>query len=186
MEIRSIYFAKPGSEHTDQTLGLAKRRAEELGIKTIVIASTSGETGMKAARAFANYKVVVVTHSTGLRGPDVQELTPQNRDGILKQGGTVLTTTHALGGVGRAVRRKFNTYQVDELIAQTLRIFGQGTKVACEIVLMAADAGLIRTDEEVISIGGTGKGADTALVLKPAHTQDFFELGIREVLCKPR
>jgi hypothetical protein len=98
----------------------------------------------------------------------------------------VLTATHAFGGVGRAVRRRFNTYQVDEIIAQTLRVFGQGTKVACEIVLMAADAGLISTDEEIISIAGTAYGADTALVVKPAHTHDFFQLKVREVLCKPR
>jgi len=45
---------------------------------------------------------------------------------------------------------------------------------------------LVRTDEEVISIGGTGSGADTALVIKPAHTHDFFELKVREVLCMPR
>ena len=186
MEIQSIYFLKPGSANTEKTLEVAKKRAEELGIKTIVVASTSGETGLKAVKTFANYKVVVVTHTTGFQTPDSQELTPQNRAKILKKGGLILTATHAFGGVGRAVRRKLNTYQVDEIIAHTLRAFGQGTKVACEIVLMAADAGLIRTDEEVISIGGTASGADTALVVKPAHTHNFFELKVKEVLCKPR
>ena len=186
MELQSVYFPKSGSENTEETLALAKRRAEELGIRTIVVASTSGETGVKAVNTFANYKVVIVTHSTGLQAPDVQELRPQHREEIVEKGGVILTATHAFGGVGRAIRRKFNTYQVDEIIAQTLRVFGQGTKVACEIALMAADAGLIRTDEEIISIGGTGKGADTALVLRPAHTHDFFELSVKEVLCKPR
>jgi hypothetical protein len=186
MEIQSVYFPEPGSANTNKTLEIAKRRAEELGIKTIVVASTSGETGLKAVKTFANYKVVVVTHTTGFQTPDSQELTPQNRAKILKKGGLILTATHAFGGVGRAVRRKLNTYQVDEIIAHTLRAFGQGTKVACEIVLMAADAGLIRADEEVISIGGTASGADTALVVKPAHTHNFFELKVKEVLCKPR
>ena len=184
--IQSIYFLEPGSKNTEKTFEVAKRRAEELGIKTIILASTSGETGVKAVNAFANYKVVVVTHTTGLQAPDVQELTPQNKAQILEKGGVILTATHAFGGVGRAVRRKFNTYQVDEIIAHTLRVFGQGTKVACEIALMTADAGLIRTDEEVISIGGTARGADTALVVQPAHTHDFFELKVKEVLCKPR
>ena len=184
--IQSIYFLEPGSKNTEKTFEVAKRRAEELGIKTIILASTSGETGLKAVNAFANYKVVVVTHTTGLQAPDVQELTPQNKAKILEKGGVILTATHAFGGVGRAVRRKFNTYQVDEIIAHTLRVFGQGTKVACEIALMTADAGLIRTDEEVISIGGTARGADTALVVQPAHTHDFFELKVKEVLCKPR
>ncbi|MGA8850056.1 MAG: pyruvate kinase alpha/beta domain-containing protein [Dehalococcoidia bacterium] len=185
-EIQSVYFLEPGSNNTEKTFEVAKRRAEELGIKTIVVASTSGETGLKAVEAFPNYKVVVVTHTTGFRAPDVQELTPQNRAKILEEGGLILTAAHAFGGVGRAVRRKLNTTQVDEIMAYTLRVFGQGTKVACEIALMAADAGLIRTDEEVISIGGTARGADTALVVKPANTHDFFELRVKEVLCKPR
>ena len=186
LEVQSVYFLEPGSANTEETLKIAKRRAEELGIKSIVVASTSGETGLKAVKAFASYKVVVVTHTTGLQTPDNQELTSQNRAKILERGGVILTATHAFGGVGRAVHRRFNTYQVDEIIAQTLRAFGQGTKVACEIVLMAADAGLIRTDEEIISIGGTASGADTALVVKPAHTHDFFQLKVKEVLCKPR
>ena len=186
MEIKSVYFPEPGSANTDKTLEIARRRAEELGIETIVVASTSGETGLKAARVFANRKVVVVTHVTGFSTPGVQELTPQNRAAILEKGGMVLTATHAFGGAGRAVRRRFNTYQVDEIMAQTLRVFGQGTKVACEIVLMAADAGFIRTDGEIISIGGTASGADTAIVVKPAHTHDLFQLKVREVLCKPR
>ena len=186
MESQSVYFPETGSANTEKTFEAAKKRAEELGIKTIVVASTSGETGLRAVETFADYKVVVVTHTTGLREPDVQEFTEQNKTKILEKGGLIVTATHAFGGVGRAVRRRFNTYQVDEIIAQTLRVFGQGTKVACEIALMAADAGLIRTDEEVISIGGTASGADTALVVKPAHTHDFFELRVKEVVCKPR
>jgi hypothetical protein len=186
MESQTVYFSEPGSVNTDRTLEISKKRAEQLGTKAIVVASTSGDTGVKAVETFTNYRVVVVTHATGFPSADVQELTQQNRAEILEKGGIILTSTHAFGGVGRAVRRKFNTYQVDEIIANTLRVFGQGAKVACEIVLMAADAGLIRTDEEVISIGGTGRGADTALVIKPAHTHDFFELKVKEVLCKPR
>ena len=86
-EIQSVYFLEPGSKNTKKTFEIAKRRAKELAIKTIVVASTSGETGLKAVKAFANYKVVVVTHTTGFRAPDVQELTPQNRAKILEEGG---------------------------------------------------------------------------------------------------
>jgi hypothetical protein len=70
-------------------------------------------------------------------------------------------------------------------MAFTLRTFGQGTKVAIELSLMAADAGLVRTDEDVISIGGTGKGADSALLLQPANSANFFDLKVKEVICKP-
>ena len=166
-------------------LNVVRKRAQELGVKTILVASTKGGTGVKVAESFNGYNVVVVTHSTGFIGPDVQELTAENRKRILKAGGRILTTTHAFGGLGRAIRRKFGTYQSDEIVANTLRIFGQGVKVAVEIALMAADSGLISVNEDVISIGGSGEGADTALVLRAANVQDFFDVKVHEIICKP-
>ena len=83
------------------------------------------------------------------------------------------------------VKRFLYTYTIGDIIANTLYIFGQGMKVACEIALMAADSGLVRTDEDVISIAGTGHGADTALVLSPVNTHNFFDLKVKEILCKP-
>ena len=166
-------------------LNAVKRRAEQLGVKTILVASTTGETGVKVAESFRGYNVVVVTHSTGFIGPDIQELRAENRERILKAGGKILTTTHAFGGLGRAVRRKFGTYQSDEIVANTLRIFGQGVKVAVEIAIMSTDSGLISVKEDVISIGGTGRGADTALVLRPATVQDFFDVKVHEIIFKP-
>jgi hypothetical protein len=50
---------------------------------------------------------------------------------------------------------------------------------------MAADAGAL-SGNDIIAIGGSGHGADTALVLKPAHQNNFFDLRIREIICKPR
>ncbi len=181
-----IYFEEPGPQNTIPTLEAAKKRAQELGIKDIVVASTTGETGLLAAKMFQGYNLVVVTHSTGFRKPNFQELTEENRQAIEKLGGKILTCTHAFGGIGRAVRRKLNTYQLEEIIAFTLRTFGEGMKVAIEITLMAADAGLIRTDREAIAIAGTGRGADTAIVVLPANAQSFFDLRILEIIAKPR
>jgi hypothetical protein len=186
IQVTAAYFEKPGKENTQRTLELAKRRAEELGIKTILVASTRGDTGVRACEAFRGYDVVVVTHSTGFKEPDFQELTDENRAAIEAAGGKILTSQHTFGGVGRAVRKKLGTYELEEIIAYTLRLFGEGMKVAVEICLMAADAGLVRTDEPVIAIAGTGRGADTAMVLKPANAQTFFDLKVLEVLCKPR
>jgi hypothetical protein len=59
-------------------------------------------------------------------------------------------------------------------------------KVVCEVSTMAADAGLVRTDEDVIVIAGTGRGADTAVVIRPVNSQDFFDMKVKEILCKPR
>jgi hypothetical protein len=194
VQVLTTYFEKQGKENTERTLELAKRRAEELGIKTILVASTRGETGVKVCETFRGYDVVVVTHSTGFKEPNHQELTGENRAAIEAAGGKVLTCQHAFGGVGRAVRKKLKTYELEEIIAYTLRLFGEGMKVVVEMALMAADAGLVRTDEAasshvrsgVIAIAGTGRGADTAVVLKPANAQAFFDLKVLEVLCKPR
>jgi len=186
MELKTIYFENPGSENTDEVLGIARRRAEELGIKTILVASTRGDTAAKAMDVLQGLRVIVITHVTGFREPDTQEFTEENRQLVESKGGVILTAAHAFMGISRAMRIKHNMYLLGEIIADTLRIFGEGMKVACEIVMMAADSGLVRTDEDVIAIAGTSRGADTAVVLTPVTTHNFFDLKVKELLCKPR
>lgn len=185
MERKTVYFENPGEGNTDETLRIAKERAHEMGIKTVVVATTVGGTAVKAIDIFEGMKVVAVTHFTGMREPNFQEFTDENRKAFESKGGVVLTTTHAFTGIGGAMRKKFSMYLLGDVIANTLRIFGQGMKVVCEISLMAADAGLAQTGEDIIAVAGTGRGADTAVVLKPVNTNDFFNLRIREILCKP-
>jgi len=184
--VNTVYFRETGPQNTERTLEVAKRRADELGIRTVLVATTSGATGARAAQVFRGYDVVIVTHSTGFKAFNFQELKDENRAQIEAAGAQVLTAQHAFGGVGRAVRTKLGTYELDEIIAHTLRLLGQGMKVCVEIALMAADAGLVRTGEPCIAIGGTGSGADTAVVLVPANAQTFFDLRVMEVLAKPR
>jgi len=185
MERKIVYFSEPGRQNTDEVFRIARLRAEELGIKSILVASTTGDTAVKAVEAFKGARVVAVSHFTGMRGPNTQEFTEENRQRVVSRGGVVLTTTHAFSGLSRAMRKKFNMYLFEEVVANTLRIFGQGMKVVCEITLMAADAGLVRTDEDVISIGGSSRGADTAVVLRPVNSEDLFDLKVKEILCKP-
>lgn len=184
--IETTYFEKPGPQNTTRTLQRAKQRADELGVDTILVASTRGRTGVQAAELYQGYNVVVVSHSTGFKEPNTQELTEENRAAIKAAGATLLTCQHAFGGVNRAVRKQFGTYLTDEIIAHVLRTFGEGMKVCVEITLMAADAGLVTAGEPCIAVGGTGVGADTAIVLVPANAQQFFDLRIMEILAKPR
>ncbi len=181
-----VYFDKPGPENTHQTLTLAAARAKDLGISTVIIASSSGATARNALSLFPPGSLVCVSHSTGFEHKDVQELQPGRRADLEKNGCRVLTCQHALGGVNRAVRRMLHTYQLDEILAYTLRTLGQGFKVCVEISLMAADAGLASTKKEALCIAGTGTGCDTSVVLTPANAQSFFELKIHEIVCKPR
>jgi len=181
-----VYFARSGPQNTDEVIRLAKDRAEELGIRDIVVASTKGITGVKVSEVFRGFNVVVVSHFAGFKEAGVQELSDENRRRIEENGGKILTCMHAFAGIDRAIRLKFGTWCPAEIMAQTLKIFGDGTKVAVEIVMMAADAGLIPADRDVIAIGGTGTGADTALVVQPANSTRFFDLTVKEIIAKPR
>jgi hypothetical protein len=182
---KTVYFKNPGPENTEETLKLAKQRLEELGIENILVSSTTGETGAKASKIFIGYNLIVVSHVTGFKRSNFQEFLQKNRKAIERNGGKVLTTAHAFGTLGRAVKNEFGSIQVDGIVSNVLRLFGKGVKVACEISCMAVDAGLIKTDKETIAIGGTRCGVDTALVLKPSNTHTFFDLRVKEIICKP-
>ena len=67
MEAKITYFGNTGKENTEAVLAIAKKRAEELGIKTIVVASTGGDTAAKAVDAFSGLRVIAVSHVTGMR-----------------------------------------------------------------------------------------------------------------------
>jgi hypothetical protein len=183
---QTTYFLKEGKENTALTFELALKRAQELGVKTILVATTTGETGARAVEYFQGYNVVAISHVYGFMEPNREEIQEIYANKIVSAGGKIVTAAHALSGVSRAIRTKFETYQTVEIIANTLKIFSQGIKVVCEIAMMAADAGRAKTDEEVIAIAGTGRGADTAAVLLPANSHNFFDLKIKEIICKPR
>jgi len=186
VERKTVYFRNCGEENTDALLKLAKTYAQNEGIKDVVVASTRGYTGAKASKIFKGLNVVVVTHHAGFLGPSQNELEDDDRKKILENGAKILTATHALSGVERAVRKKFGTIMPLEIMAHTLRLFGEGTKVCVEIAIMTADAGLVSEDKEIIAIAGTSRGADTALVIKPACAVRFFDLEVKEIIAKPR
>jgi len=185
-EKKILYFDEIVDGNTEKTLAAAKKRADELGIKEIVMSSTRGGTALKALDLFGEgYKVIVVTHSAGFREPGKIEMADEAKEEIQAKGGIVLTTIHAFAGVDRAINKKYNTIGPSELVANVLRMFGQGMKVCVETVYMAADSGLLSMDSDVVSIAGTGKGCDTAIVVKPAHLNDMFDLYVKEIICKP-
>jgi len=185
-KVETVYFKDPGKVNSRDALIIAKRRADELGIKDLVVASYTGETGALAAETFKGYNLIVVAGMVGFIEPNQDRMKPEYKKAIEENGGKILRACHSFGGLGRAVNKKFNTIQVDEVIAHVLRLFGAGVKVACECACMAADAGLIKTDREVVALGGNGGGADTVVVLLPSNTHRFFDMRIREIVCKPR
>lgn len=185
MEKKILYFTKPGSDNTEKTLEVAKERAMELGVKDIVVASTHGGTGMKVTNSFRgmDVNIIVVSICEGLK-EEGWVMSDLERQKLEKEGAKVLTGPHTLSaGVGEAFADKLGA---EEIVANTLYRFSQGMKVCVEIALMAADAGFIDVNREVLAIAGTGEGADTCIVLKPSYSRKFLDLKVKEIVAMPR
>jgi len=180
-----LYFESTGEVNTDETLEIAKERADELGIVDVIVASTRGGTGVKAVELFKGYNVVVVPHVTGLREPGQQELSEENMKKIQEGGGKIVIAAHTFSGVNRAIQAKWDTMYPGGIIAQTLRLFGQGMKVVVEIAAMAADSGASSADKDVLVVAGSGRGADTVVVMKPANSHRLFDMVVKEIVAKP-
>ncbi len=179
-----VYWAQRGKNNTDDTVQAVLARAKELGIKHVVVASNSGATAEKFIGQGVN--LVCVTHHVGFTGPGEDEMEAEIRQKLQDKGIKLLTTTHLLAGVDRALRNKFQGVYPAEIVSSTLRMLGQGFKVCVEISVMALDAGLVPYGEEIIAAGGTGKGADAACVIVPAHSSQFFDTVVKEIICMPR
>lgn len=185
-----LYLDAPGGKNTDKVLSAVAVRLKKGDIKHVVVASDSGKTGLKAISRLksSGALVVVVTEHCGFDKEGECAMTKETEQDIIGAGHKVVCATHALSGVERSISRKIGGASRVESIAEALRaLFGQGMKVAVEITIMAADNGAIPCgDVEVIAIGGTGWGADTACVVRPAHSNGFFNFRVREIIAIPR
>ena len=168
---------------TGKTIKLAVARAKELGIKKIVAASCGGSTARMLAES--GLEIICVSHQIGFAKPNEDEMPQDMRDELSGKGIKILTATHLMGGIDRALRMQFGGVFPSEIVSTALRMFGQGLKVCIEVSIMATDAGLVKQEEDIVAIGGTGKGADTAAIIYPYHSQHFFKTKIREIIYKP-
>lgn len=187
----TYYFDRPGPANTEDAARFAVERAVELGIRTIVVASTSGATALAflAAMQDRDLQLVVVSHAVGFSEPGVWEFSREAEQKLRTSGARIVTGTHALSGLERAFSRSSRvgggsrTEAVAEALRRTVAV---GLKVAVECVLIAADQGAIGVEDEVIAVGGTMSGADTVCVIRPSHTASFFDLQVREIVAMPR
>lgn len=178
MEERIVYFEQPGKGNTETTLKLALERAKARGIKKIVLASTIGDTARLAVGLYQDQgiKLIIVPHQYGFIGMNFD---PELKKDLEKQGhvvhfGTMLFHTNHFYGT-----------ETPTILANMLRTFCQGIKVCVEIVLMAADAGHVAIGEKVVVVSGSGRGADTAVVVTASTSTHLFDLHIEEIICKP-
>ncbi len=186
-EKKIVYFDRPGKENTEATLTLAVERMRELGINHLVVASSYGETAKKAVEMVKeDEKLVVVTYHTGFLREGENTMDGETEEYLKRRGAVIVRQSHILSGLERSISRKLGGGSRSEAIAEALRsLFGHGLKVCVEIAIMAADSGAIPI-QEVVAVGGKSRGADTAIVVRPAHMNNFFDMEVREIICMPR
>jgi hypothetical protein len=188
---RSIfYFNQPGAGNTDDIVEIVYKRLKEGDIKSVVVASSSGVTGLKFAKKMAKEtNLVIVSSHPGYSAPGVWNFDLNILKELESMGCKVVKQSHILSGLERSISNKFSGASHTEVLAEALRcLLGVGMKVAIECAIMAADSGAIPIDK-TIAVGGTstekGRGADCAIVVWPSHFNNFFDFRILEILAKP-
>lgn len=181
----AILFDRPGPKNTEDALTIMKEGVTQYDIKQVVVASTWGDIGLAAANALKDMDInlVVVTHNAGFKEPGTLEMTQEVMDELESLGAKVYTGTMPFRNIGVSIRDKKGAAQED-IVANSLRLMGQGIKVCVEIALMASDAGLI-TPDDVLTLAGTARGADTVALIAPQSSNKLFQLKIRNILAKP-
>lgn len=181
-------FETPGTNNTIPTLKIAAKNAEHLKIPTIIIASTTGTTIQAALQYFdpSVYRIICVTHNYYFRETIRQEFPDDLRENLENQGVNVVSSTLAFSGVGSALLRKFQFFDGSALFSKLIReTVCQGVKVGMEMALMAVDIGHVEAGEDILTISGTGRGADTCCWITGASSRYFDKLRVKAIFAKP-
>lgn len=179
-----MLFDKTGAFNTPDVVRIVRKTIVDLDVAAIVVASSSGSTALQFQNP-EGVPVICVGHSFGSGRGGHNRMTPQAREELSVAGIPVVTATHIFNGAEKAISTRFGGIYPAQIMGETLRIFGEGVKVCVEIAAMALDAGLIPWGESIIAVGGSGHGADSAVLLTPSYTHSIFETRIHNILCKP-
>lgn len=180
------YFEKPGQDNTAHCLNLVQSLVDE-GLAHVVVATTEGVTGLAFAKGLQGKKVnlVAITHNVGFDQPNVDQCPKDSRNQMESLGVKVFTGTIITRNIETALMRKHQGVYPVYIVAETLRLFGQGVKVAVEIAMAACDAGLIPEGQDVVAVAGTGRGADTVIILEAHPSHRFLNLRVKQIIAKP-
>jgi len=185
--IRQVeYFDKAGKENSSRCLEIVQGLVDE-GLSHVVVATTEGVTGLLFAKGLQGKRVnlVAVTHNVGFDQPNEDQCSSKSRKELEALGAKVFTGTILTRSIETSLMRKHQGVYPTYIVAETLRLFGQGVKVGVEIVMAACDAGLLSEGEDVIAVAGTGRGCDTVAVIQARPSHRFLDLRVRQILAKP-
>jgi hypothetical protein len=188
------YFDEPGEGNTDLVIEAVSQRLESGGIKKVVVASTSGETAAKFARKLKSKAELICVSEAPYRrewGEEWPCLKQEFREELERLGVTIVDRAPYLFHSSVLEAARWGGFFPERLVKETLYCFGQGMKVAVEVALVAVAGGYTVPYEDVIGVGGSAKGADTAIILRATYPATVFDtdpakrLEIREIIAMP-
>ena len=171
------YFEQAGEQNTKAALEIALARYQQGGIDAVVVASSYGDSARLADEVFIDSGVsllIVGEVHDGVQSPEKAVCEE------LKSAGN-----RVIWGMPMGAMSAFTREQSAVMVADALRRVSEGFKVVCEIVLIASTQGYIQPGQKVLSIAGTHRGLDTAVVATAAPFTGFKNFEVNEILCKP-
>ena len=189
------YFNEPGEQNTGLVVEAVVRRLEAGGVTKVIVATTSGETGVKFAHSLRGKAELVCVSEAPYRHEAWGEKWPCLQEGYKQEleqlGALIVDQAPYVFHSSILEKSMWGSLSPEQLVKETLYSFGQGLKVAVEVALIAVSCGYVPPHEDVIGVGGSGKGADTAIVLRATYPATMFtkepnkRLEIKEILAMP-
>lgn len=166
---------------TQETIKKAVDYAKENNIKNIVVATTTGGN----LTYLEDEKDLHIVGVTNVYDQGRNQMLEETRKHFEEAGMDIVTAGHALSGAERCFSTYFGGYGPIEIVANTLRMFSQGVKVCVEVSTMALDAGKIPYQEKIVAIAGSGRGADTVVLLTPSYTRSILDTKVHKIIEMP-
>jgi len=188
------YFDESGEENTRWVIEAVSQRLEVGGIRQVIIASTSGETAVAFARSLKGKAELICVSEAPYRrewGEEWPCLKQEFRQELESLGVNIMEKVPYVFHSSVVEAARWPNISPEQLVKETLYSFGQGMKVAVDVALTAVSCGYVAPYQDVIGVGGSGKGADTAIILRATYPASLFDkdpakrLEIKEIIAMP-
>ncbi|MEM3017789.1 MAG: hypothetical protein QXO25_02805 [Candidatus Bathyarchaeia archaeon] len=187
------YFETPGFANTALVIEAVKERLTLGDVGTVLVPATTGRTAQQFQHALGNAEVIAISEDEVL---EVCERRPVSDRSMLDR--MIRRNLPVDSERDKEARRQIFDMtllpicgEAWNVVRDVLYAFGQGMKVAVEVCVAAVAVGRARPYIRVVAVGGTGEGADTAVVARTSTQKEAFghrpekRLVIQEVVAMP-
>jgi hypothetical protein len=196
-QAKVYFFNNPGAHNTPKVIYAIRQRIRLKDISKILVASESGRLALKIARAITGAKIVCVTYEENTR---LKYQKPALMKDSLAQHEIAVVDTVAEPLCRELTFRNWWEGKTINLLGPSADLFwmtlicvgGHGFRTAVQNVFMAVKAGAVGEGDRVVSVAGTGYGADSAIVMKASKFEDAVgvcpekRMKVEEILAMPK